>query len=272
MLQRLGNRYDESQKAWMAAEAHRGFARRQLRRGGEPGEQRLELRAERQDARLPGHDYERVMLLTYMALNPPRGDYDSARVAIRQTHEFEAQVAELRAKQYAQVEEKARKRGARTSVRELNGYPVETIDNPAVNALRNSYQSALSLPCRIRLRGAGRAEPRGARLPPGERAAARPAAAGGRLRGLDERLGATERAGRRHDDVLIIIGSGTAPAIQSRQFALPMWGAGPLRRAAAVRSPVITTTSAPASPRRSWWRAPCRSSRSPASTRWRAAG
>src|SRR6185503_13529375 len=92
-----------------------------------------------------GHDYERVMLLTYMALNHlARGDYNSARVAIRQTHEFEAQVAELRAKQYAQVEEEARQRGARTSVRELNGYPVETIDNPAVNALRNSYQSALS--------------------------------------------------------------------------------------------------------------------------------
>ena len=30
------------------------------------------------------------------------------------------------------------------SLSELNGYPVETIDNPAVNALSNSYQSALS--------------------------------------------------------------------------------------------------------------------------------
>ena len=45
-----------------------------------------------------GHDYERVMLLTYMALNHlARGDYERARVAIRQTHEFEAQIAELRA-------------------------------------------------------------------------------------------------------------------------------------------------------------------------------
>ena len=29
-------------------------------------------------------------------------------------------------------------------MRELSGYPVETIDNAEVNALRNSYQSALS--------------------------------------------------------------------------------------------------------------------------------
>ena len=145
-----------------------------------------------------GHDYERVMLLTYMALNHlARGDYDSARVAIKQTHEFEAQIAELRAKQYAQVEEEARKRGARTSVRELNGYPVETHRQPGgERAAEQLPERALALSGGLRLRGAGRAEPRGAGLPAGERAAARPAAAGRRAARARRARGC---AGRRHD-------------------------------------------------------------------------
>ena len=85
------------------------------------------------------------MLLTYMALNYlAMGDYERARVAIKQTHELEAEIAEARSRQLAAVEEEAKKRGARSSFKELNGYPIQTIDNPAVNALRNSYQSALS--------------------------------------------------------------------------------------------------------------------------------
>src|SRR5207245_3590180 len=71
-------------------------------------------------------------------------DYERARVAIKQTHELEATIAEARAKELAQAEAEAKKRGAKTSFKELNGYPVESIDNPEVNALKNGYQSALS--------------------------------------------------------------------------------------------------------------------------------
>src|SRR5204863_7707897 len=72
------------------------------------------------------------------------GRMDDARVAIKQTHELEAQIALDRAKAIAEVEAEAQKRGAKTSFKELDGYPVQTIDNPEVNALRNGYQSALS--------------------------------------------------------------------------------------------------------------------------------
>ena len=250
MLQRLGGRYDESQKAWMAAEA-----RIETSRGGDSFAELAGLVSNASSFVLndkmrvyQGHDYERVMLLTYMALNHlARGDYDSARVAIRQTHEFEAQVAELRAKQYARVEEEARQRGARTSVRELNGYPVETIDNPEVNALRNSYQSALS----HYLAGfvyEALGEP--SLAAPGYRLAnelqpGRPLLEDG-LSGLDARVAAPDDG---MTDVLFIIGSGTAPAIQSRQFALPMFVQG--RFVVLPHSfPVITTTSAPRRPRR----------------------
>jgi hypothetical protein len=182
-----------------------------------------------------------------MALNHlARGDYDSARVAIRQTHEFEAQIAELRGRQYAEVEAEARKRGARTSVRELSGYPVETIDNPAVNALRNSYQSALShyLAGFVyeALGEASLAAP-GYRLA-NELQPGRPLLEEA-LRGLDERVGAADDG---MTDVLFIIGTGTAPAVQSRQFVLPVWVQG--RFLVLPHSfPVITTTSAPVSPR-----------------------
>ena len=249
MLQRLGNRYDESQKAWTAAEARIGFLRSDsfaeltsLVSGASSYLLNDKLRV------YQGHDYERVMLLTYMALNHlARGDYDSARVAIRQTHEFEAQIAEQRAKQYAQVEEEARKRGARTSVRELNGYPVQTIDNPAVNALRNSYQSALS----HYLAGfvyEALGEP--SLAAPGYRLAIelqpdRPLLEEG-LRGLDARVAAPDDG---MTEVLFIIESGTAPALQSRQFALPMWVQG--RFLVLSHSfPVIVATSPPSWPRR----------------------
>jgi hypothetical protein len=182
-----------------------------------------------------------------MALNHlARGDYDSARVAIKQTHEFEAQVAELRAKQYAQVEEEARKRGARTSVRELNGYPVESIDNPAVNALRNSYQSALS----HYLAGfVYEALDEPSLAAPGYRLANelqpdRPLLEEG-LRGLDARVAAPDDG---MTDVLFIIGTGTAPAVQSRQFVLPVWFQGRFL-VLPHAFPVITATSPPNWPR-----------------------
>jgi uncharacterized protein len=248
MLQRLGSRYDESQKAWMAAEARiaasggDGFAEiANLMSGMSSYVLNDKLRA------YQGHDYERVMLLTYMALNHlARGDYERARVAIRQTHEFEAQVAELRGKQYAEVEEEAKKRGARTSVRDLNGYPVETIDNAEVNALRNSYQSALShyLAGFVyeALGEASLAAP-GYRLA-NELQPGRPLLEEA-LRGLDERMAAADDG---MTDVLFIIGTGTAPALQSRQFVLPVWVQGRFL-VLPHAFPIITATSTPATPR-----------------------
>jgi hypothetical protein len=169
----------------------------------------------------PGHDYEKVMLLTYMALNHLALDeLDNARVAIKQAHELEAQIAEQRAKQYAEVEESARARGAKSDFKELNGYPIETIDTPEVNALRNGYQSALS----HYLAGfiyEALGEP--SLAAPGYRLANelqpdQPLLEEA-LRGLDERVAAADDG---MTDLLVVIGTGSAPAIQSRQFLLPV--------------------------------------------------
>ena len=222
MLQRLGKRYDESQKTWSVANARIEAAGAgglveisNFMRGASSYVIGDKLRA------YGGYDYEKVMLLTYMALNYlAMGDYDAARVAIKQTHELEARFAEARAKQIAEVEEAAQKRGARTSFRELNGYPVQTIDNPEVQALRNAYQSALS----HYLAGfvyEALGEP--SLAAPGYRLAnelqpGQPLLEDA-LAGLDQRVAAPDDG---MADVLMIVSAGSAPALQSRQFMLPV--------------------------------------------------
>jgi hypothetical protein len=183
------------------------------------------------------------MLLTHIALNYfAMGEYENARVAIKQTHELEAVIAELRSKELAKVEEEARERGARTSFKELNGYPVEAIDNPEVNALKNSYQSALS----HYLAGfiyEALGEP--SLAAPGYRLANelqpdQPVLEEA-LRGLDRRTGAPDDG---LTDVLFVIGSGTAPALRSHQFRLPI----PVQEKLlliSVSFPVMSATSMP---------------------------
>ena len=244
MLQRLGDRYSDSQKSWMSAN-ERVLA--------------WEHTAQTNPAKLlpgaasylindkvrtyEGHDYEKVMLLTYIALNfLAMGEYENARVAIKQTHELEAVIAELRRKEVFEVEQDAWKRGARTSFKELNGYPVQTIDNPAVNALKNSYQSALS----HYLAGfvyESLGEP--SLAAPGYRLAnelqPNQPLLEEALRGLDQRVSAPD-AGL--TDVLFVIGSGTAPALQSRQFWLPIPANGTLVLLP-ISFPVMVATSTP---------------------------
>ena len=247
MLQRLGKRYEESQKSWMSANARSQSSGQfglvelsHLVRGVSSYVVNDKLRA------YQGHDYEKVMLLTYMAMNHlAMGDYDSARVAIKQMHELEAQIAELRARQFAEVEEEARKRGARTSFKELNGYPVETIDNPTVNALKNSYQSALShyLAGFIyeSLGELSLAAP-GYRLA-NELQPDQPLLEEA-LRGVDQRV---SRPDDGMTDVLFIIGSGAAPALQSRQFMMPVAVENRVILIA-TSFPVMTATSMASSP------------------------
>jgi hypothetical protein len=218
MLERLGERYLESQKAWMAANARVQVRdsladAASLLRDGSSYLINDKLRS------YEGHDYEKVMLLTYIALNHlALGEYENARVAIKQTHELEALIAERRARQIAEVEEQAKKHGARTSFKELNGYPVQTIDNPEVNALKNSYQSALA----HYLAGfiyEALGEP--SLAAPGYRLAneLRPGMPllEEALRGLERRVAAPAGG---MTDVLFVVASGTAPALRSHQFNL----------------------------------------------------
>ncbi|HKB83409.1 MAG TPA: hypothetical protein VKD04_09420 [Burkholderiales bacterium] len=220
-LQRLNRRYDESLKAWRAADAHvqawesAALANPEKLLGNVAS-------AVVNDKSIPyeGHDYEKVMLTTRLALDHlARGDFDTARVDIKRTHEREAVIAELRRKELEKTEDEASKRGMKTGFKELNGYPVQTIDNPEVNALRNSYESAFShylagfiyealgepSLAAAGYRKAIELQPNHPQL---EEA----------LAGLDSRVATRDD---RYTDVLFVLESGTAPARQSRQFSLP---------------------------------------------------
>ncbi|CAK9892240.1 MULTISPECIES: COG3014 family protein [Pseudomonas] len=95
--------------------------------------------------RYEGYDYEKVMLTTQMALNLlSQNDFDGARTEIKKTHEREAVIAELRDKEYLKREEEAEKEGVKTEYKDLQGYPVASLDAPEVVGLKNSYQSAFS--------------------------------------------------------------------------------------------------------------------------------
>ena len=95
--------------------------------------------------RYEGYDYEKVMLTTQMALNLLAvNDFDGARTAIKRTHEREAVIADLRDKEYLKSEEEAEKEGIKTQYKDLQGYPVASLDAPEVVGLKNSYQSAFS--------------------------------------------------------------------------------------------------------------------------------
>jgi hypothetical protein len=220
-LQRLNRRYDDSEKAWLSADAH-----------VQAWEQAAIANPEKllgsvasvvlNDKSLPyeGHDYEKVMLTTRLAMDRlAQGDFSTARVDIKRTHEREAVIAQLRDKELQKTEEEARKHGMKTSFKELNGYPVQTIDNPEVNALRNSYESAFShylagfiyealgepSLAAAGYRHAIELQPNQPQLEDA-------------LAGLDARVAARDNV---YTDVLFVVESGLAPARQSRQFNLP---------------------------------------------------
>jgi hypothetical protein len=221
-LQRLKPDYSASQASWMSADvtiqAWESSARADPSRTAG-----VALSYIINDKLRPyeGHDYEKVMLTTRMAMNDlAMNNWENARVAIKQTHEREAVIAEVRAREYQQVEDEARKRGANLSYKDLKGYPVQTIDDPEVNSLRNSYQSALShylagfiyealgepSLAAAGYRQAIELQPNAPLLEQG-------------LAGLDQRTGARADG---LTDVLFEIETGLAPAIVSRHFALPV--------------------------------------------------
>ncbi len=220
-LQRLNRQYEASEKAWLAADAQ-----------VQAWEQTAITNAEKlfgnltstvlNDKSIPyeGHDYEKVMLTTRLALDRlARGDFDLARVDIKRTHEREAVIAQLRQKELQRTQEEARKRGVKTGFKDLNGYPVQTIDNAEVNALKNSYESAFSHYLAgfvyealgdISLAAAGYRNAIELRPDRPELEEA--------LAGLDARSAARDDG---YTDVLFVLESGMAPARQSRQFSLP---------------------------------------------------
>ncbi len=171
-----------------------------------------------------GQDYEKVWLTTRLAMNRVAvGDFENARVDIKRTHEREAIIAEFRSKETVAAEEEAKSKGATAGGKELNGYPVETLNDPEVLALKNGYQNALShylAGFMYEVLGeSGLAAP-------GYRKAIELKPETGvleeGLRGLDNRTSFTWKRRQRMTDVLFVVEAGDAPARKPKAFQLPV--------------------------------------------------
>ncbi|MBV4461355.1 hypothetical protein KVG96_25630 [Pseudomonas sp. COR58] len=146
----LGNALPESQATWRSADRmilHREEAvpsapvKLLNRFYKEMGMMLVNDKLQRYD----GYDYEKVMLTTQMALNQlAMNDFDGARADIKKTHERETLIASQRERQYEEVENQAKAQGTRLHYKDLQGYPVTTLEAPPVIELKNGYQSAFS--------------------------------------------------------------------------------------------------------------------------------
>lgn len=193
-----------------------------------------------------GHDYEKVWLTTRLALNRlAMKDADNARVDIKRTHEREAVIAELRSKDVAAAEEEAKAKGAEIKSKELNGYPVETLNDPEVLKLKNGYSNALShylagFLYEV-LNEPGLAAPgyrKAIELKPDTKVLDEG------LRGLDGRTSFVGKRKQKQTDVLFIVEAGTAPARVSKAFTIPIvWNGHP--RTISISYPVIEPSRDP---------------------------
>ncbi len=191
-------------------------------------------------------DYEKVWLTTRLAMNRVAlGDFENARVDIKRTHEREAIIAEFRSKETLAAEEEAKSKGAAAGGKELNGYPVETLNDPEVLALKNGYQNALShylAGFMYEVLGeSGLAAP-------GYRKAIELKPETGvleeGLRGLDNRTSFTWKRRQRMTDVLFVVEAGDAPARKPKAFTIPVpTGRGMVT--ASISYPVIEPSTDP---------------------------
>jgi hypothetical protein len=215
-LLRMKGSYESSKETWLAAdEKVRGWEDQvktdPSKLMGDIGSFVLNDTTRRYD----GRDYEKVFVNVRLALDHLAiGDWDSARTEIKKMHEREAIIADFRGKELDAAKSSAESKGLKTtSFKELNGYPVETLDDPAVRALKNSYESAFA----NYLAGfvyEGLGEPSLAAAGYRKAIEMRPGQAilEDGLKGLDARV---HTRSPKLVDTLIVIESGSAPAISS---------------------------------------------------------
>lgn len=170
--------------------------------------------------RYDGRDYEKVFVSVRLALDHlALGNWQDARVEIKKMHEREAIIADFRAKDLEEAKKQSQEKGLKTtSFKELNGYPVETLDDPSVRSLKNAYESAFANYLagfvyealgEMSLASAGYRK--AIEMRPGEKMLEES------LKGLDSRMGKRKRG---TVDTLIVVETGSAPAITSRTLPI----------------------------------------------------
>jgi len=145
-LLRLKSQYKDSAGAWLLADQKVNEWENEAKvRAGAILENVGAVVLNDKTRRYDGHDYEKVMLSTRLALDHlSAGDWNAARTEIKKTHEREAIIAEINAKDTEALEQESKEKGITTTFKDLNGYPVETLNSAEVTTLKNGYQSAFS--------------------------------------------------------------------------------------------------------------------------------
>lgn len=145
-LLRLNSQYNDSASAWLLADQKVNEWENEAKiRAGAILENVGAVVLNDKTRRYDGHDYEKVMLSTRLALDHLlTGDWNAARTEIKKTHEREAIIAEINAKDTEALEQESKEKGISTTFKDLNGYPVETLNSAEVTTLKNGYQSAFS--------------------------------------------------------------------------------------------------------------------------------
>lgn len=174
--------------------------------------------------RYDGRDYEKVFLTSRLVLaHTEAGDWDKARIEVKKMHEREALIASINEKKVTETVAESEKKGIKTTYKDLKGYPVETLDDPEVVALKNGYQNAYShylaafvyeslnepALAAAGYRQAIELRPNDSVLEEG-------------LKGLDSR----QKSATNKTDVLFVIETGFVPAIESMQIPIPLPLAG----------------------------------------------
>ncbi len=219
---RLKKSFSESFTTWMEAEKMVDDSENEAKITlGKVGGWATSLLVNDKSMRYDGQDYEKVLLSTRLALDHiSMGNLEGARVQIKKTHEREAIIEELHSKEIQEQEEEAKSKGITTTMEDLKGYPVATLNSSEVTQLKNSYQSAFShyLAGYLyeSLGEVGLAAPgykKAIEINPNVQTIKND------LSGLDQRV--AERGHKTYVDVLFVIENGFAPTVSSMMIPIP---------------------------------------------------
>jgi hypothetical protein len=147
-LLRLGSKYEPSRDTWLQADKiiqtwEDEYKLNPTKVLGDIGSYLVSDRVRRYD----GQDYEKVFLSTKLMLNHIMLDNtDHARIEMKKTFERETLIKSFRAQEYDKIREEGEKQSVSFQPGDLldSGYPMDRLEGPEVNALKNGYQNAFA--------------------------------------------------------------------------------------------------------------------------------
>jgi hypothetical protein len=222
-LLRLGSDYEPSRDTWLKADEIIQTWEDEYRANptkviGDIGALLVNDRVRRYD----GQDYEKVFLSTKLMLNHIMlGNTEHARIEMKKTFERETLIKNFREQEYDKIREEGEKQSISFNPGNLleNGYPMDRLNDPEVNALKNGYQNAFAhylAGYYFEMMG----EP--SLSEPGYRNALELQPNSNLVRSKAQKKGGSSKPGPNQADVLFVVETGQAPTWKSVTVPLPL--------------------------------------------------